>query len=254
MSGKGRAFCNYGQSSVWQYKGQNNRFVCGKHAVSKQGTRFTGMLGAKNGAPASTYTFLQVQHNKKWGTYQDSECSFEKNLCGFNAGAGKKRWTRATSTNSSKSGPKSAYHGKYFVYLSTKGGKKGDVSYLDYKAAAGESLGNVQMVQFYYHAYGSAMGMLQLEAQRDGKSLVFLPPSLVIPPPSLVNNPPSLVNNPPSGCLKRCTACSTTAWRGASRRSTRPRPKPRRTRSRCSAPKTVLWATASAPWARARRP
>ena len=169
MSGKGRAFCNYGQSSVWQYKGQNNRFVCGKHAVSKQGTRFTGMLGAKNGAPASTYTFLQVRHNKKWGTYQDSECSFEKNLCGFNAGAGKKRWTRATSTNSSKSGPKSAYHGKYFVYLSTKGGKKGDVSYLDYKAAAGESLGNVQMVQFYYHAYGSAMGMLQLEAQRDGK-------------------------------------------------------------------------------------
>eukprot|EP01047_Picozoa_sp_COSAG01_P017191 COSAG01_NODE_904_length_12843_cov_83.351146_2_plen_2267_part_00 len=96
------------------------------------------------------------------------DCGFDKttsSLCGWTA-SGKKRWTRGTTTPSANTGAQRAQSGKYFVYLETSGGNKGDVSYLESPARLAAA--KVRSMSFYYHMYGASMGSLSVEARVNG--------------------------------------------------------------------------------------
>eukprot|EP01052_Picozoa_sp_SAG31_P048871 SAG31_NODE_10431_length_1139_cov_2.435577_1_plen_250_part_10 len=93
-----------------------------------------------------------------------SSCNFERSTCRWTE-SGKNAWTRGSRTPSSGTGANKAHDGKYFMFLETSRGRKGDASYL-----VSPKLGSrVRSMTFYYHMYGKTMGILSVEVNVHGR-------------------------------------------------------------------------------------
>ena len=91
-------------------------------------------------------------------------CTFERGLCGWKKGGGRRKWVRGTRTPSSSTGAAKAYAGRYFMFLETSSSSKGWTSYLTHAVKAG-----YESIAFAYHMHGATMGELRVEAQVGGQ-------------------------------------------------------------------------------------
>jgi hypothetical protein len=70
------------------------------------------------------------------------------------------------TTDSSNTGPSSAYSGSYYVYAETSDPNSPGVEFSMYRNVGD----NVASISFWYHMYGSAMGTALLQGSDDGGS------------------------------------------------------------------------------------
>jgi WD40 repeat protein len=122
-------------------------------------------------AYAQTKLFLMAIGVLAGGTLAQiapQSCTFESGTCGWTE-SGANAWTRGTSTPSADTGAKKAQQGKYFMYLETSNGSPGDASYLVSTGLSVAQQQSSRSMVFYYHMYGTSMGILSVETQVHGR-------------------------------------------------------------------------------------
>jgi hypothetical protein len=122
--------------------------------------RFKGTKSSSYTGDISIDTIVVKGSAGKIHPVYTGDCKFEKDACGWTE-SGKNAWTRGTKTPSSSTGPPKAAGGKYFEFLETSTGRRGDASLL-----ISPPLGpGKTTMSFFYHMHGETMGGLELEAK-----------------------------------------------------------------------------------------
>jgi hypothetical protein len=167
-----RIWCRRGQQQSRQTSGWSNARVA--LSTSARKVRFKGVKSSSYRGDMAIDTILISRSTAPSGSCPSPApppsppvtCSFQSSTCGWTE-SGRNQWARGRSTPSSSTGATRGQDGsgRYFMYLETSFGRRGDTSYLispTYSAG-------MRSINFWYHMHGRTMGELAVE-QSIGRS------------------------------------------------------------------------------------